>query len=109
AFVMGDVSGNGTSAAFNMAQMKGVFQSLVQMDVKADEFMIYANNALSRCLEKNSFITLTMFIIDTREKKFQCARAGHCPSLYFSIKDQNAFYLNNKGLGLGIIRNNQYS
>ena len=59
--VIGDVSGNGTSAAFNMAQMKGIFHSLVQLDLPADEFMNYANNALSKCLEKTSFITLSIF------------------------------------------------
>ena len=31
--IMGDVSGKGTSAAFHMAQMKGVFQSLIQLGI----------------------------------------------------------------------------
>jgi sigma-B regulation protein RsbU (phosphoserine phosphatase) len=108
AIVMGDVSGNGTSAAFNMAQMKGVFQSLIQMNLSADQFMIFANHALSRCLEKNSFITLTVFFIDLEKKIFESARAGHCPSLFFSKEENKAYYLKNKGLGLGIIRTNQY-
>ena len=106
--VIGDVSGNGTSAAFNMAQMKGVFQSLVQLGLPADSFMNYANNALSRCLEKTSFITLSLFIIDISSYTFQFARAGHCPALFYSSVTNEVFYLQSKGLGLGIIRNRDY-
>lgn len=108
AIVIGDVSGNGTSAAFNMAQMKGVFQSLIQLGLPADHFMNYANNALGRCLEKTSFITLSLFIIDISRQAIQFARAGHCPALYFNSKTNEVVYLKSKGLGLGIIRNKSY-
>lgn len=106
--VIGDVSGNGTSAAFNMAQMKGVFHSLVQLGLHADEFMNYANSALSKCLEKTSFITLSIFYIDTDAHTIEYARAGHCPALYFNKESNQSTYLQSKGLGLGIIRNNNY-
>jgi phosphoserine phosphatase RsbU/P len=53
AFIIGDVSGKGTSAAFHMAQLKGVFHSLVQMDLSSKEFLKQANKALSRCLERS--------------------------------------------------------
>jgi serine phosphatase RsbU (regulator of sigma subunit) len=108
AIVMGDVSGKGTSAAFNMAQMKGVFQSLIQMNLPSDQFMILANNALSRCLEKNSFITLTMILIDMETRNFEYARAGHCPTLFFNQNENNCYYIDSKGLGLGIIRSSLY-
>ncbi|HXA01757.1 MAG TPA: GAF domain-containing SpoIIE family protein phosphatase [Cytophagaceae bacterium] len=109
AIVLGDVSGNGTSAAFTMAQMKGVFHSLIQLDIPADQFMSYANNALSRTLEKSIFITLTLFIVNIKDKIFQFARAGHCPPLFYRAADNTCSYLRNKGLGLGIIRNREYS
>jgi hypothetical protein len=63
--IMGDVSGKGTSAAFHMAQMKGVFQSLIQLGIHPAEFMTKANAALSKCLERNHFITASIFEIDT--------------------------------------------
>lgn len=108
AVVIGDVSGNGTSAAFHMSQMKGIFQSLAQLDLSAKEFMIKANSALSKCLEKKSFITLSYFIIDTLEKSIEYSRAGHCPTLYYSKKEGRSKYLETKGLGLGILRNEKY-
>ncbi len=108
ALTIGDVSGNGTTAAFNMAQMKGIFQSLIQLDLPADEFMVYANKAVGACLEKNSFITLSLFIIDFENKKFDYSRAGHCQSFYYSDKNKVFTILEQKGLGLGILRNDSY-
>ncbi len=108
AIVIGDVSGKGTSAAFHMSQMKGIFQSLVQLDLSAEEFLINANTALSKCLERTSFITLTYFIIDTEQKVLEFSRAGHCPTLFYSKEEKKAKYFENKGLGLGIIRNSTY-
>ena len=103
--IIGDVSGKGTSAAFHMAQMKGVFQSLVQLDLDPKEFLVHANNALSRCLESTSFITVSFFVIDANEKKVNFARAGHCPSLYYRAETGKTEYFKNRGLGLGILRN----
>ena len=108
ALTIGDVSGNGTTAAFNMAQMKGIFQSLIQLDLPTNEFMTYANNAVSACFEKTSFITLSLFIIDFENKIFEYSRAGHCQSFHYSDKDKSFNLLDQKGLGLGILRNNSY-
>ena len=108
AVVIGDVSGKGTSAAFHMSQMKGIFQSLVQLDLAPDEFLVKANKALSGCLEKTSFITLSYFVIDTEHKSVEYSRAGHCPTLYYSSQNSSAEFLENKGLGLGILRNDSF-
>ncbi|WP_245907028.1 GAF domain-containing SpoIIE family protein phosphatase [Reichenbachiella versicolor] len=108
ALIIGDVSGKGTSAAFHMAQMKGIFHSLVHLDLNPEDFMVYANDALSRCLEQTSFITVSYFVIDSQTNKATFARAGHCPSLFYSAKDSQASYFKNKGLGLGILRNSKF-
>ncbi len=108
ALIISDVSGKGTSAAFHMSQMKGIFQSLAQMDLSPSDFLIRANDALSRCLDKNSFITTSFFVIDSNQKKVEFTRAGHCPTLYFNKQEGRAHYFKNKGLGLGIIRNGEY-
>ena len=108
AVVIGDVSGKGTSAAFHMSQMKGIFQSIVQLDLDPKSFLVNANNALSNCLERTSFITLSYFIIDTKARSLEFSRAGHCPTLYYDKKKKQAKYFENKGLGLGILRNQTF-
>ncbi len=108
ALIIGDVSGKGTSAAFNMAQMKGVFHSLVQLDLSAEEFMTRANHALSSCLEKTSFITASLFLIDSQKNEVEFVRAGHCPTLFVSNDTRKGCFFKNRGLGLGIIRNSSF-
>lgn len=108
AVIIGDVSGKGTSAAFNMSQMKGIFHSLVQLHPSPKEFLVKANQALSMCLEKNHFITTTYCIINTAKKQMLHSRAGHCPTLYFRAASQSCEYLAIDGMGLGIVRTAMY-
>lgn len=108
AIIIGDVSGKGTSAAFNMSQMKGIFHSLVQINPSPTEFIEKANVALGRCLEKNHFITTTYCLLDTNKKVLRYCRAGHCPTLYYNASLAKTDYLISEGLGLGILRSNQY-
>lgn len=107
--IIGDVSGKGTSAAFHMSQMKGVFHSLAQLDLAPGKFLEYANSALSRCLERTSFITASFFVVDTDKRTIEFARAGHCPTLFYSVREKHARFLESKGLGLGIIRNEKFN
>jgi serine phosphatase RsbU (regulator of sigma subunit) len=108
ALMIGDVSGKGTSAAFNMSQMKGVFHSLSQMDLDPLRFFVYANKTLSTCLEKTSFITASYFIIDSDKRTVDFARAGHCPTLIYDNKEGKANFYESKGLGLGILRDDNF-
>jgi phosphoserine phosphatase RsbU/P len=107
--IIADVSGKGTTAAFHMSQMKGIFHSLAQNCIAPDEFMVRSNRALAHCLERGSFISATFFIINTKEKRVGYSRAGHCPLLYYQATTDSISYLKDKGVALGMVRNNGYS
>jgi phosphoserine phosphatase RsbU/P len=109
ALIIADVSGKGTTAAFHMSQMKGIFHSLAQQEMSPKDFMVRANLALIHCLERGSFISATYFVIDTHTKKIHYARAGHCPVLFYHSKENSAEYLQDKGTALGMIKNRSYS
>lgn len=107
--IIADVSGKGTTAAFHMSQMKGIFHSLSQQpDIDPKRFMTQANQALVHCLERGSFITASYFVIDTQARTIQYARAGHCPLLYFRAQEQEANYCQDKGTALGMVRSRDY-
>jgi len=108
ALIIGDVSGKGTSAAFHMSQMKGIFQSLVQLKLSPKEFLIIANHALGNCLDRTSFITTSYFIIDQSKKEIEFTRAGHCPTLIYVAASNQVVFLEDSGLGLGILRDEQF-
>jgi serine phosphatase RsbU (regulator of sigma subunit)/DNA-binding transcriptional regulator of glucitol operon len=104
ALIIADVSGKGTQAAFYMAQMKGVFQSLVELNLAPDKFMQHANGALSRSLEKSYFVTASFFMVDTSEKKIYFSRAGHCPTLFYENQHKQAKFIQDKGFALGMFK-----
>lgn len=108
AMIIADVSGKGTTAAFHMSQMKGIFHSLAQDCLEPDEFMVRANKALVYCLERGSFISATFFIVNTEKKTVRYARAGHCPLLYYCAENNSTEYFKDKGVALGMVRNKTY-
>jgi len=108
-FIVGDVSGKGSNAAFNMAQMKGIFQGIARMNLEATEFLNQVNQALAACLTPKSFITATLMYIDVEKKRIELSRAGHCPTYHYDKKNNELKTLEGRGIGLGIINNQDYS
>jgi serine phosphatase RsbU (regulator of sigma subunit) len=100
AFVVGDVSGKGTSAAFYMAYMKGIFQSFSASAKSPLEFMLAANEAVWKTLQRNFFITLIYGVLDSQTGEISMARAGHMPGIM--VHDKNCTLIKPTGSALGI-------
>ncbi len=100
AFIIADVSGKGISAAFIMAEIKGIFESLSKTIESPREILIKANQILQRTLDRKSFVSAAYGVIDLKEEKLQLARAGHCPILL--LRDDSAENLRPSGIGLGL-------
>lgn len=109
ALIIADVSGKGTTAAFHMSQMKGIFHSLAQGERNPQEFMSKANRALAFCLERGSFISAAYFVVNTETKVVHYSRAGHCPVLYYRASENKTEFLKDKGAALGMLKNSSYS
>ncbi len=101
--IIGDVSGKGTSAAFYMAEMQGVFQSVTRLAPSPCEFLSHANTALAHSLDRNVFISVVYGVLDLEKEEFVVARAGHCPVASVG-QASPAKYLRSNGLGLGLDR-----
>ncbi len=99
-FVIADVSGKGISAAFIMAEVKGIFESLSNTFTKPKDILISANKILKRTLDRSSFVSAAYGIIDTEREILTISRAGHCPAIL--IRDGVAETLKSSGIGLGL-------
>ncbi|MFI5252502.1 MAG: PP2C family protein-serine/threonine phosphatase [Bacteroidota bacterium] len=98
--IVGDVSGKGVSAAFYMAEMKGIFQSLSKIYPTPTEFLTHAHKALADTIDRRSFISVIYAVLDLRNGVMKVARAGHCPMLY--LTNGTARYVKPVGMGLGM-------
>jgi serine phosphatase RsbU (regulator of sigma subunit) len=100
--VIGDVSGKGTSAAFYMAEFKGVIQTLARTLSDPKDLVCQANRIFYSTIERKSFVTAIVGKFDSKKKTFEFVRAGHSPVLYYSQKTSRAQYLQPPGLGIGL-------
>ncbi|MBE3072360.1 MAG: SpoIIE family protein phosphatase, partial [Acidobacteria bacterium] len=77
--LIADVSGKGTSAAFYMAELKGLMLSLSRIHRSPRELLVNANRIISDHLDSRSFITMIYAVIDAEARTMTYARAGHTP------------------------------
>jgi sigma-B regulation protein RsbU (phosphoserine phosphatase) len=77
--LIADVSGKGTSAAFYMAELKGLMLSLSRIHRSPRELLINANRIISDHLDSRSFITMIYAVVDVATRTMTYARAGHTP------------------------------
>lgn len=80
--LVADVSGKGTSAAFYMAELKGLILSLSQIHESPKRLLIEVNRILAASLDSRSFITMTYAVIDLERLTLTYARAGHTPLIF---------------------------
>jgi serine phosphatase RsbU (regulator of sigma subunit) len=99
-FVIADVSGKGISAAFIMAEVKGIFESLSRTIRKPKDILSSANIILKRTLDRSSFVSAAYGIIDIEKKILTISRAGHCPIIL--IRNGAAETIRPSGIGLGL-------
>jgi serine phosphatase RsbU (regulator of sigma subunit) len=101
AIVIGDVSGKGAQAAFQMAHIKGIIQSHAEMCLPPREVLTRANNLLYRTLERTSFVSLIYTEFNFADGEMICGRAGHCPVIMVR-RDESPKFLMPSGIGLGL-------
>ncbi|MFA5806467.1 MAG: SpoIIE family protein phosphatase, partial [Melioribacteraceae bacterium] len=99
-FVVADVSGKGISAAFIMAEVKGIFESLSKLIFNPRELLINVNNILKNSLDKKSFVTAIYGVINKKTGVLNFARAGHTPIHICS--GETIERLQPPGIGLGL-------
>ena len=103
AFIVADVAGKGTSAAFYMAELQGIFRSLSRLTPEPTQFLTHANHALADTLERTAFISAVYGVFDFKAATLTLARAGHTPPVLLR-PDQPPRLLRLQGLGLGLDR-----
>ncbi len=107
AFIIADVSGKGISAAFIMAEVKGIFSSLSRMLESPKEILVKANEILHQTLNKKNFVSALYGIIDLEKENILFARAGHCPALL--VRNNLVKTFKPSGIGLGLTTQNIFS
>ncbi|MFC1724493.1 SpoIIE family protein phosphatase [candidate division KSB1 bacterium] len=99
-FVIADVSGKGTSAAFYMAEIKGMINTLSHIYKSPMELLKILNKRLFGTIDKKMFATMIYGVLDVEQKEFTFARAGHNALILKNLGGINHFLP--KGIGIGL-------
>lgn len=97
---VGDVSGKGMSAAFYMAQLKGVVLSHAQEATGPADMLRRVNRTLTGVMDRSSYITLTCLVLETESSTVSFARAGHTPIIVSGTTTTSHIP---RGLGIGLV------
>ena len=102
--LVADVSGKGTSAAFYMAELKGLILSLSPIHHSPRQLLIEVNRIMAKNIDTRSFITMLYAVIDLEKQTLTYARAGHTPLIYLASNGgaQQAQVLTPSGLVVGL-------
>ena len=80
--LVADVSGKGTSAAFYMAELKGLILALSQIYQSPKRLLMEVNRILATSLDSRTFITMIYAVVDLDARTMTYVRAGHTPLIY---------------------------
>jgi serine phosphatase RsbU (regulator of sigma subunit) len=98
--IVGDVSGKGITAAFYMAEVKGIFLALSKLFRSPKELLLRTNQALRESIDRKAFISVVYATLDATSGKLTMARAGHCPAILSTANGTELIRPNGLGLGL---------
>ena len=99
-----DVSGKGTSAAFYMAELKGVLIALRHLWRTPRELLMGMNEILKPALAANVFVSAAYLLVCPLTRTGTLVRAGHCPS-FLVHADGEVKELMPPGIAMGIAGN----
>ena len=100
--VIADVSGKGISAAFYMAQLKGIIDAFSKIYESPKVLLQKLNRTLYDNIDRMSFVSLIYAVVDTNKKRLNFCRAGHCPVFYYSTRDKKVHTLVPAGIGVAL-------
>lgn len=105
---VGDVSGKGTSAAFHMAEVKGIFQGLAPLELPIEILAKQINQAVNACVPKGTFVALSLLYIDMARRTVQMLRGGHCFPIYYEASTRHVRLIKQPSIGMGIVRSDRF-
>jgi len=80
--LVADVSGKGTSAAFYMAELKGLILALGPIYDSPKRLLMEVNRILADNLDSRTFITMIYAVVDLQASTLTYVRAGHTPLIH---------------------------
>ena len=100
--VIGDVSGKGITAALYMVKVQTMLQAFSREVDSPRELAIRLNEQLYFQFRRNFFLTMSVVYLYP-DGHIEFCRAGHTPALFYDLKKSKCYWLEPKGVAIGML------
>ncbi|MCB2203275.1 SpoIIE family protein phosphatase [bacterium] len=101
-FIIGDVSGKGTSAALYLARIQGIIRTIESYQPTLWELFVRLNTQIFDHIERRSYLTMAGLRVDLLKNEVCFLRAGHLPLLHFNALSREVVLHQPAGMGVGL-------
>jgi sigma-B regulation protein RsbU (phosphoserine phosphatase) len=106
--VIADVSGKGIPGALIMSMARSTIRAEARGNLSPRDVLLKANERAYADTREIVFITMTYGFLDTRERRFRFARAGHEPLVTFKRDSENAKLTSPEGIAMGMVGSDMF-
>jgi serine phosphatase RsbU (regulator of sigma subunit) len=103
---VGDVTGHGVGAALLAHAAQAAMRSYLEMVSDLGEVVFRLNNRLVEAVEPGIFISLLLFVVDTKNRTMSYVNAGHPP--LFLVQNGQLVEFEKTGMVLGVVEGQNY-
>ena len=103
---VGDVTGHGVGAALLAHAAQAAMRSYLEMVSDLGEVVFRLNNRLVEAVEPGVFISLLLFVVDTKNRTMSYVNAGHPP--LFLVQNGQLVEFEKTGMVLGVVEGQSY-
>ena len=100
--VVADVSGKGVPGSLVMTMIRTAIRLESRGNRSPVDILTRVNEFVTEDVRKGMFITIFLVVLDTRNRKISFSSAGHNPMMLYRKEEDKTFFLNPKGIPLGI-------
>lgn len=97
-----DVSGKGVPGSLVMTMIRTAIRLESRGNRSAVDILTRVNHFVSDDVKKGMFVTIFLVVLDSVNRRISFASAGHNPMVLYRHEDDKTYFLNPRGIPLGI-------
>jgi len=97
-----DVSGKGVPGSLVMTMIRTAIRLEARNNYQPNDILAKVNDFVAEDVKKGMFITIFFIILDSKKREISFASAGHNPMILFRKDTDKCYFLNPKGMPLGL-------
>jgi len=100
--IVADVSGKGVPGSLVMTMIRTAVRLEARGNKSAVDVLSRVNEFITDDVKKGMFVTIFLVVLDSRNRKISFASAGHNPMILYRMAEDKTYFLNPKGIPVGI-------